>query len=315
MNRKRMPSMSHQGLEPVYGAINVPLAIFWAKPDQEKTCRDLSCQAAADTAAWTEKLTIDERLWLYGKVDTMALYGERVAILEHQGDWLRVAAVSQRTIQNPLGYPGWIPAGQIALNDNYLKEQFNLKNVAVTVPKTPLVKNDGLDNPHCFLSYQTRLPLLDEKDSSLEVRLPDGTCGVLSGHEAKKTSQLSFSGLTIVGEARRFLGLPYLWGGTSGWGFDCSGFMFRLYQSQGIAIPRDASEQAATGGAVQKENLQPGDLLFFAKDRLAEKIHHVGMYVGNGQMIHSPNSKSVIRIESYEAGIYGEEYWGARRYC
>lgn len=307
--------MSHQGLEPMYGAINVPLAIFWTKPDQEKTCRELSCQAAADPDAWTGKLTIDERLWLYGKVGTMALYGERVAILEHQGDWLKVAAVSQRTTQNPLGYPGWIPAGQIALNDNYLEEQVRLKNVAVTAPKTLLVKNGGLGNSRCFLSYQTLLPLLDEKDASLEVRLPDGTRGVLSDREAKKTSGFSFSGLTIVEEARRFLGLPYLWGGTSGWGFDCSGFMFRLYQSQGISIPRDASEQAAMGGAVQKENLQPGDLLFFAKDKLAERIHHVGMYVGNGQMIHSPNSKSVIRIESYEAAIYGEEYWGARRYC
>ncbi len=307
--------MAHRGLKSNYGAINVPLAIFWAKPDGGRAYQDLSHQAAANPAAWTEKLTIDDRLWLYGKVDTMALYGERVAILEHQGDWLRVAAVSQRTTQNPLGYPGWIPAGQIALNDNYLEEQLRLENVAVTAPKTLLVKNGGLDNPRCFLSYQTRLPLLDEKDASLEVRLPDGTRGVLSGREAKKSSKLSFSGLTIVEEARRFLGLPYLWGGVSGWGFDCSGFMFRLYQSQGIAIPRDASEQAATGGAVQKENLQPGDLLFFAKDKLAERIHHVGMYVGNGQMIHSPNSKSVIRIESYEAAIYGEEYWGARRYC
>ncbi len=309
-----MPSMSQQGLKPVYGAINVPLAIFWAKPDQEKTYRELSCQAAADPDAWTGKLTIEERLCLYGKVDTMALYGERVAILEHQGDWLRVAAVSQRTTQNPLGYPGWIPAGQIALNDNYLEEQVLLKNVAVTAPKTLLVKKGGLNNSRFFLSYQTRLPLLDEKDASLEVRLPDGTRGLLSGREAKKTSGFSFSGLTIVEEARQFLGLPYLWGGTSGWGFDCSGFMFRLYQSQGIAIPRDASEQAATGLAVQKENLQPGDLLFFAKDKLAERIHHVGMYIGNGQMIHSPNSKSLIRIEAFEAGIYGEEYWGARRY-
>ena len=138
--------------------------------------------------------------------------------------------------------------------------------------------------------------------------------GYLSRRETKKTTELFFSKENIIQEAQQFLGLKYLWGGTSSDGFDCSGFMFRLYQSQGILIPRDASEQAGAGKPVLKENLQPGDLLFFAKVTPVDKIHHVGMYIGEGLMIHSPNSKSVIRIEPFEAGVYGEEYWGARRY-
>ncbi|MHB8985553.1 MAG: C40 family peptidase, partial [Eubacteriales bacterium] len=110
-------------------------------------------------------------------------------------------------------------------------------------------------------------------------------------------------------------GLPYLWGGTSSYGFDCSGFTFRILQSQGLSIPRDADEQAREGVPVVKENLRPGDLLFFAAKEGRGQIHHVGIYSGGGRMVHAPDSSSSVREEEYDAGAYGEEYWGARRYA
>jgi gamma-D-glutamyl-L-lysine dipeptidyl-peptidase len=306
---------------PLYGAIDVPLAVFWSQPYEEQVYKDISHYAATNTAAWSENLNTDERLWLVGKVDTTAIFGERVAVLDRLGDWLKVAAVSQpkgqnkQGYKNSLGYPGWVLAEQVCSDSTYLSDQLNPAEAVVSVPKTTLFDDFALTEPRGgLLSYQTRLPILAEGESYLKVRLPDGAVGCFARKEVKKTTKLFFAGTNIVQEARQFLGLKYLWGGTSSYGFDCSGFMFRLYQSQGILIPRDASEQAQEGIPVSKETLHPGDLLFFANNSHPDKIHHVAMYVGEGLMIHSPNSKSAIRIEPFESGVYGEEYWGARRY-
>ena len=304
--------MSKDFIKPAEAAINVPLAVFWSKPFEEPIYQEISQQAAADPATWTKRLTVDERLWLVGKVDTMAIFGERVAILDHCGPWVKAAVVSQPTVHNPWGYPGWILADQINDNFEYLSEQSTHPEAAISLPQAKLFKDAACTKALGSLSYQTRLPVLSESENHLQVRLPDGQVGYISRSDAKKTAGLGFSRGEITNEARQFLDLHYLWGGTSSYGFDCSGFMFRLYQSQGITIPRDASEQALGGMPVSKEDLRPGDLLFFAYKDQPGKIHHVGMFIGEGLMIHSPNSKSAIRIESFETGVYGEEFWGGR---
>jgi cell wall-associated NlpC family hydrolase len=301
--------------KPIYGSINVSLAVFWSRPNEEPIYKNLSVQAATNPAAWSGSLTIEDRLWLVDKVETTAIFGEPVVILNQQGDWSKVAAVSQRTQKNEQGYPGWVLTNQISRNPTYSTEQLNLPTAVVSVPETNLFEDSALTQNLGTLSYQTRLPILTENEAFLTVRLPGGNLGYLSRPDTKKTTELFFDNKKIVAEAQHYLNLKYIWGGTSSYGFDCSGLMFRLYQSQGLSIPRDASEQVGAGKPVLKENLQAGDLLFFAKDKSPNTIHHVGMYIGEGLMIHSPNSKSVIRIEPFEAGIYGKEYWGARRYC
>ncbi len=305
--------MSNNYKHEVFGSINVPLAILWAKPFHDKVYKEISNKAANNSTAWADNLNIKERLWLVGKVDTTALYGERVAIFEHQGDWVKVAAISQPTKKNSLGYPGWILADHVCCNPIYINEQLSLPEIVISVSQANLAKDVALTEVENKLSYMTRLPLLTENEKYLQVLLPNGETGYIHPCSTKKSSQLNFHSEKIIKEAKHFLGLKYLWGGTSSAGFDCSGFMFRLYQSQGIIIPRDASEQAGSGLLVAKESLLPGDLLFFAHSD-SSKIHHVGMYIGEGLMIHAPNSKSAIKIEIYETGIYGEEFWGAKRY-
>lgn len=91
------------------------------------------------------------------------------------------------------------------------------------------------------------------------------------------------TGKDIVESGKGFLGLPYLWAGMSGFGFDCSGFTYTMYHANGITIPRDSSIQAQHGKKVEQENLQPGDLLFFAHDKGKGRVHHVGMYIGDGK--------------------------------
>lgn len=309
--------MSNDSPKPMESAINVELALFWSKPFEEPIFKEISHRAAANPAQWAKRLSSDERLWLVGKIDTMAIYGERVTILDRYDPWVKAAAVSQPTGKYQPGYPGypgWILADQITGNPVYLKEQSTCPQAVITAPQAALYNDAALTGPLRPLSYQTRLPVLNEFDNLLQVRLPDGNVGYLSRNDAKKTTELAFSQQSIISEARQFLDLKYLWGGTSSYGFDCSGFMFRLHQSQGISIPRDASEQARGGIPVSREDLCPGDLLFFACKGQPGKIHHVGMFIGEGMMIHSPNSKSAIRIESFETGVYGEEFWGARRY-
>lgn len=294
------------------GAINVPLAILWSQPDK-KFAQD-SLQAAADPAKWAKELTLEKRQWLVDKADTMALFGERVVILERKGRWLKVAAVAQRTSLHPLGYPGWVLAKQVTGNATYLEEQLTQCQIIVIVPETVLYSDINLTVPKDGLSWQTTLPLIAETPQAVKVRLPDGTVGYLAKSATTKSTELAYNSEDIIKEARQFSGQSYLWAGTSAYGFDCSGLTFRVYQSQGISIPRDADEQSREGVPVDKDDLQPGDLLFFAKDNGRGQIHHVGIYSGNGMMIHAPNNRTPITEESFETGTYAKEYWGARRY-
>jgi cell wall-associated NlpC family hydrolase len=312
MNHFAEPSGQLQTTD--YGLIQVPLAIFWSAPFGEPVYQEISRHAAANPAQWSESLDTDGRLWLVDKVETMAIFGERVHILEEQGPWLKVAAESQITVKNYAGYPGWVLGEHVGSKFLFEINPARTPEVVIAIPRAFLYGDPALTQIQGILSYQTRLPLYAKNEHCQKVGLPGGNVGYLAPKDTQKVSGLTFSPERLITEARQFLDLPYLWGGTSSYGFDCSGFMFRLYQSQGISIPRDASEQANRGIPVAREDLLPGDLLFFAYLNPQDKIHHVGMYIGEGMMIHSPNSKSAVRIESFEEEVYGEEYWGARRY-
>lgn len=308
----RLRQVDNSGPRP--GAVNVPVAVLWSEPGPKRDHDNLILGAATEPAAWARGMDPEMRLWLVGRAETQALYGERLATLEAKGDWLKVAALSQKTRQNELGYPGWVPAAQVSFDSAYLKEQPALPEVVVAAPLAGLYRDAALSEQICNLCYQTRLPLLAEEGQAYRVRLPGDSTGYLGRSGTKKAGELTYSGAAAAEEARRFLGLNYIWAGTSSYGFDCSGFTFRVLQSQGLSVPRDADEQAEGGTPVKKEDLLPGDLLFFANENGKGDIHHVGIYAGRGLMVHAPNSKSFVRVEAFDTGSYAMEYWGARRY-
>ncbi|MEO5659483.1 MAG: C40 family peptidase [Polaromonas sp.] len=117
----------------------------------------------------------------------------------------------------------------------------------------------------------------------------------------------------LVMNAMGFLGVPYKWGGNSAeTGFDCSGFVRSVYQqSIGLLLPRMAEQQAAATQKIDKNDLQPGDLVFFNTMRRA--FSHVGIYIGSGKFIHSPKAGAEVRVESMGGSYWQTRFNGARR--
>jgi cell wall-associated NlpC family hydrolase len=111
----------------------------------------------------------------------------------------------------------------------------------------------------------------------------------------------------VVGIAMHYLGTPYVWGGESPSGFDCSGFVAYVYGQMGVSLPHYTGAQWNVGVPVSRSDLQPGDLVFF------DGLGHVGLYIGGGQFIHSPHTGDVVRISSLDEAWYAATYDGARR--
>jgi cell wall-associated NlpC family hydrolase len=112
----------------------------------------------------------------------------------------------------------------------------------------------------------------------------------------------------VVGIAMQYLGTPYVWGGASPGGFDCSGFVMYVYAQEGVSVPHNAAMQYNTVGSyVPRDQLQPGDLVFF------DGLGHVGIYIGGGQFIHAPHTGDVVKISSLCDSWYASTYVGAKR--
>lgn len=121
----------------------------------------------------------------------------------------------------------------------------------------------------------------------------------------------SASGNQILSKAQEYLGCPYVYGGASPSGFDCSGFVYYVLKSLGYSPYRTPADQIQMGVRVSKESLQAGDIVFFSGN--GSSITHVGIYAGNGQFIHAPNSRSVVSYSSLTSGYWSDHYYAARR--
>lgn len=147
---------------------------------------------------------------------------------------------------------------------------------------------------------------------------PNGDEGYICGDYVSTRSEDIASrgdvsgGDRVVQLAKQYLGVPYVYGGSTPSGFDCSGFTSYIYRQLGYSINRVAHDQLANGTPVSKSELRPGDLVLFMRAGNTY-VNHVGIYAGDGMMIHAPQTGDVIKYTSITTGYYNNCYYAARR--
>ena len=118
----------------------------------------------------------------------------------------------------------------------------------------------------------------------------------------------------LVNTAKDFIGVPYLWGGSSpDDGFDCSGLTMTVYQLNGLNLPRNSARQFEVGDSISKSNLQKGDLVFFAL-KGESSVSHVGIYIGDDKFIHASSQGGKIRVDSLSSNYFTNQYIGSKTY-
>jgi len=234
-------------------------------------------------------------------VVSQAIYGSNVTLLTASGEWSRIQTADH--------YKGWVRSRHLRLvqsGTGYATSGVivQVQSLFANVYREPDITRH---QPVITIPFESRLEVIPDEDAKkaggkgspegwLHVRLPDKRDEwIQAGDVVSDPKPLSIP--ESIELAKRFLGIPYLWGGSSSFGFDCSGFTQMLVRVRGVIIPRDADKQAAWKGviAVERKDLQPGDLLFFGSS--AKDITHTGMYIGDGQFIHdSTNDHPVVQI-------------------
>jgi gamma-D-glutamyl-L-lysine dipeptidyl-peptidase len=245
---------------------------------------------------------------------TQMLLGEGADLLETEGaDWARVRLHAD-------GYIGWVSRKQIAevelgdMIDWIASEKATPKRFVVPLRARP----DKNSDPAGEFLFGTYLPVVGKKNTFTELLLPGGASVWAETAALAKPAALpsSLSSERIIETARMFLGVPYVWGGRSVKGFDCSGFVQTVFRLNGIELPRDASLQWKAGMDAGRDyqKFAEGDLLFFGPSK--KRITHVGLSLGEDLFIHESGDVHFSSLDPKHA-LYSQQYsktfQGARR--
>jgi len=301
-------------------AVNV--ATLWADPRARQTApRPIDHPALtnpADPRRWVDSMTVAQKLWLVGKLETQVLYDVKVEVIGQWVSpahvrWAKVVVPSQPTNRDTRGYPGWLPARQLTTI-----RPDNTGTVAVIRSRASWLwsawSSTGVGGSKVMqVSNATMLPVVKATSAYVTVTLLGGQQVALRPSDVAVFAAGRPWGATrtrVVNQAKTFQGLQYLWAGTSGFGYDCSGFTYSVYRDYGIRLSRDADQQALHGTPVAKSALRPGDLVFY-RESPSGSIGHVAMYAGSGTIIDAPQTGQPVKIEPLSSHSY---YAGARRY-
>ena len=242
-------------------------------------------------------------------VVSQAVFGSHTVLVGTAPGWAKV-----RTSDD---YEGWIEEGELRPTDTpYAHEGRTaiVESLFAAVYREPDIEKH---EPIITLPFEAKLEVTGEEETPdalfYSVRLPDGRSGwVQSGDVTLSAQPLSIP--QTIELAKRFMGLPYRWGGTSSLGFDCSGYTQMLMRHRGVIMPRDTRPQASWNGLapVDRSALKAGDLLFFGKT--PDRINHTGMYIGKGQFIHASRyGKPAVQINKLDDEPWTTQFITARR--
>jgi SH3-like domain-containing protein len=247
---------------------------------------------------------------------SQGLLGMPVRILEARGGW--------QHIQTPDRYTGWMNGSVEAMTKPELQQYLQKPKVMVTsLSCYSLEKPDGASCPVSDLVAGNMLAVKGSEGEFYHVAYPDGREAYVWKQDAMETAEwlksIELTGKSIVNTAYRFMGIPYLWGGTSSKGLDCSGFTKTVYFMHGVILSRDASQQALSGKLIDASgdlsDALPGDLLFFGArataDNPKEQVVHVGIYIGDKRFIHASD---YVHISSMDASDPLYDEFNANRY-
>ena len=233
---------------------------------------------------------------------SQALMGDNLNLFMKSGSWYLV--------QTSDGYYGWMYApALIQLSDNEIKTWKNTKKLIVTDIYAHVYEQADINSQKISdIVIGNLLKQISERGDFNEVELPDGRKAFVKNASVDNYDEWKASRKAtpenIVNTAKQFLGVPYMWGGTSAKQFDCSGFTQTVYKLNGIRIPRDASQQVKLGTEVDTSehfsHLQKGDLLFFGKKatkNTKEKVIHVTIYIGDTEFIHAAGLVTINSLD------------------
>ncbi|HPI74247.1 MAG TPA: NlpC/P60 family protein [bacterium] len=227
---------------------------------------------------------------------SQGLLGEPVTLLKRRGAFYFIKLED--------GYLGWMESASVQEMDQEEFSRWQAMDQVIYLGRVATIyseKNERSD-PISDIVGGCRVARLKKQGKWMLVQLPDGRTGYLRTEQVSdyRTFRLQPqpSAERLVQTARQFIGIPYLWGGNSAKGFDCSGLTRIVYQLHHIALPRDANMQVHAGSPVAFDStyqqLKPADLLFFGAN--PQRITHVALYIGNRQFIHSDG---LVRINSF----------------
>lgn len=221
---------------------------------------------------------------------SQVLFGEIVTLGARKNGYCRILIGG--------GYRGWADGRFLsALSDTRRAGYVRRINRILAVKTARIFDSVGKNIAPHFLFYGTRLSVRSRRGRQARVVLPDGTARFLKAGSLcpiNEAGTRSVTGAMLVSEARKFLGVPYLWGGISPAGFDCSGFVQTVCARFGLTLPRDTREQVTVGSRRPRKETRSGDLLFFKR--------HVGFAIGRHRVIHASAGGTGVRINSLRAG-------------
>ncbi|MEA5461932.1 C40 family peptidase [Arcicella sp. LKC2W] len=251
-----------------------------------------------------------------GELASQALMGTPVRILEKEDNgWL--------LIQTPDQYISWVDRGAITMINKDKMEQWKVtpKIIYTRAYGSAYAEPNEESATVSDLVAGCIMELVEEDNDFYKVTFPDQRKGYVAKREANNYNnwfgKINATEDNLVTTSKRLMGVPYLWGGTSFKGVDCSGFTKTVYFLNGIILPRDASQQVMIGETIDKtgnwSELKAGDLLYFGEKREdgSERIVHVAMWLGNGEFIHASDK---VRVSSMITTAPNFDEYNAKRY-